>query len=202
MKEASMEHPEYLVAVKRSRRSNIKLLLGVLLGLMVFILLGMNAWAEEQDESVGISEVEIVSPYEEIDIQSNRDELLKIVAMECQDEPYAGQMAVVETIYNRVLHPEFSNTIHGVLSERIGGHLQFTTWKYINHPYNTPNETQENAITEVWLGGSGIQPYLYEAQMRGEIPWSVQATDYIWFGTRKRGWMHNPIKIGHHWFGT
>lgn len=198
-----MKHPEYLVAVSRSKRSNFKkLLLGFFLGLMVLVFWRISSRAEEQMESIPISEVEIVSPYEDIDITTNRDELLKIVAMECQDEPYEGQMAVVETIYNRVLRPDFSNTVHGVLSERLGGYLQFTTWKYIDHPYNKPNGEQERAITEVWLGGSGLQPYLYEAQMNGDIPWSVQSTDYIWFGTGKRKEMHNPIKIGHHWFGT
>lgn len=196
MKEARMEHPEYLVAVSRSKRSiTKKLLLGLLLGLVV---VGLTARAEEEP----VSEVEIVSPYEEIDIATHKDELLKIVAMECQSEPYEGQMAVTEVIYNRVLSEDFADTVHGVLSERSGGHLQFTTWKWIDHPYNTPKEEQETAILEVWKGGSGLQSHLYEAQMKGDIPWTVQSTDYIWFGTGKWKEMHNAIKIGHHWFGT
>lgn len=108
-------------------------------------------------------------------------ELELILAMEAQDEPFEGQKAVVEVIFNRVLSPEWPDTVHGVLSQK----KQFSTWRYINHPYNIPNEVQCDAIAEVLDGAPPVLPDM----------------SYVYFSTGRHKWMHDCLKINRHWFG-
>ena len=49
--------------------------------------------------------------------ESDLDLLARIVRAEAQGEPYDGQVAVAAVILNRVNHPEFPNTIPGVVYE-------------------------------------------------------------------------------------
>lgn len=48
---------------------------------------------------------------------SDLDLLARVVRAEAQGEPYDGQVAVAAVILNRVSHPEFPNTIPGVVYE-------------------------------------------------------------------------------------
>ena len=117
-----------------------------------------------------------------IDMTESEGELLRtILALEAQDEPFEGKKAVVEVIFNRVQSPEWPDTVYGVLSQK----GQFATWKYRNDPYNTPGESEDDAIAEVL------------AETRTVLP----DTGYVFFSTRRRGWMHDCVKIEHHWFG-
>ncbi|HHT68399.1 MAG TPA: hypothetical protein GXZ85_03970 [Firmicutes bacterium] len=49
--------------------------------------------------------------------ESDLDLLARVVRAEAQGEPYDGQVAVAAVILNRVNHPEFPNTIPGVVYE-------------------------------------------------------------------------------------
>ncbi len=49
--------------------------------------------------------------------ESDLDLLARAVRAEAQGEPYDGQVAVAAVILNRVNHPEFPNTIPGVIYE-------------------------------------------------------------------------------------
>ncbi|HHY10448.1 MAG TPA: hypothetical protein GX528_07775 [Firmicutes bacterium] len=49
--------------------------------------------------------------------QADLDLLARAVRAEAQGEPYDGQVAVAAVILNRVRHPEFPNTIPGVVYE-------------------------------------------------------------------------------------
>ncbi|HBN96499.1 MAG TPA: hypothetical protein DDZ66_09365 [Firmicutes bacterium] len=49
--------------------------------------------------------------------KSDLDLLARVVRAEAQGEPYDGQVAVAAVILNRVSHPEFPNTIPGVVYE-------------------------------------------------------------------------------------
>lgn len=107
-----------------------------------------------------------------------KDVLVRILALEAQDEPMEGERAVVEVILNRVASPEWPDTIHGVLSQK----GQFATWKYLSRPYNTPTEDEYRAVEETVAAGPSILP-----------------DDYVYFATRKVNG-HGFIQIKHHYF--
>lgn len=49
--------------------------------------------------------------------ETDLDLLARVVRAEAQGEPYDGQVAVAAVVLNRVSHPEFPNTIPGVVYE-------------------------------------------------------------------------------------
>lgn len=110
---------------------------------------------------------------------SEMEELKAIVAAEAQTQSMEGREAVVEVIFNRVLSPEFPNTVHGVLSQK----GQFATWKMRNASWVVPDA----AVAPIeWVLEHG----------RTVLP----DTSYVYFDTKGvNGRKH--IKIGAHYFG-
>ena len=108
------------------------------------------------------------------------DLMARILALEAQTEPFEGQVAVVEVIMNRVIGDRYPDTIYDVLSQK----GEFATWKYLDHPYNTPNQEQYDAINYVIENGPTILPI-----------------DYLYFSTGKASFAKDFIKIEHHYFG-
>ena len=87
---------------------------------------GVNIYAPDCDEEPINDESSIQNEYSGISISPlEMEELKQIVAAEAQTQSMEGREAVVEVIFNRVLSPEWPNTVHGVLSQR----GQFATWK-------------------------------------------------------------------------
>lgn len=113
--------------------------------------------------------------------QEETDLLATIIALEAKGEPQEGLQAVAEVVINRMESedPYWPDSITGVLSQR----GQFATWPYRNKPYALPGEEEYKAI---------------EAVLQGE---RVLPEDYVFFARKKHGWMHDCVKIGHHWFG-
>ena len=127
-------------------------------------------------------ERETFNLYEHIAMEMTSEEmrlLETILALEAQDEPFEGQKAVVEVIFNRVLSPDFPDTIYDVLSQK----GQFATWKWRNKPYNTPNKTQTDAIAEVIANGNQntVLPEGYVFFSVGK----VNGTDFIKIGNHQ-----------------
>ncbi|MBE4909581.1 cell wall hydrolase [Bacillus luteolus] len=101
-----------------------------------------------------------------------KDLLARLVHAEAKGESYAGKVAVATVVFNRVAHPEFPNTIHGVITERTpSGSFAFT-------PYAT---------------GSIKQPADAEAKRAVEeaIAFRGQGAGSIYF--------YNPAKITNKW---
>lgn len=124
-------------------------------------------------------ERETFNLYEHIAMEMTSEEmrlLETILALEAQDEPFEGQKAVVEVIFNRVLSPDFPDTVYDVLSQK----GQFETWKWRNKPYNTPNKTQTDVIAEVIANGNQntVLPEGYVFFCVGK----VNGTDFIKIG--------------------
>lgn len=90
-----------------------------------------------------------------------KDLVARILALEAQGEPYEGERAVVEVILNRVISPEWPDTIYDVLSQR----GQFAAWKYLDRPYNVPTVSEYQLIEDTVLAGPEILPegYVYFA---------------------------------------
>lgn len=127
-------------------------------------------------------ERETFNLYEHIAMEMTSEEfrlLGLILAMEAQTEPFDGQKAVVEVIFNRVLSPDFPDTVYDVLSQK----GQFTTWKWRNKPYNTPGESEKKAIAEVIANGNqnAVLPEGYVFFSVGK----VNGTDFIKIGNHQ-----------------
>ena len=106
-------------------------------------------------------------------------ELCQIVAAEAQTQSLEGQKAVVEVIFNRVLSPEYPNTVHGVLSQK----GQFATWKLRNAKWVEPYRAVD-AIAAVVANGRTVLP----------------DTSYVYFDTKGING-RRKIKIQDHVFG-
>jgi N-acetylmuramoyl-L-alanine amidase len=57
---------------------------------------------------------------------ADRDLLARLVYAEAKGESYAGKVAVATVVLNRVDHPDFPDTVKGVIYEQISGHYAFT----------------------------------------------------------------------------
>lgn len=160
---------------------------------MVGIAPGVNIYVPDCDESfvqngganggngIGNAESDVhLHEYSNISISdSEMDELRRIVAAEAQNQSMEGREAVVEVIFNRVLSPEWPDTVHGVLSQR----GQFATWKLRYASWVVPDAAVA-AIEYVMQNGRTVLP----------------DTSYVYFDTRgTNGSSH--IKIGAHYFG-
>lgn len=75
--------------------------------------------------------------------------LSRIIYAESGNQPLKGQMAVGNTIFNRVANPAFPNTILGVISQK----NQFSTYRGGKLADRTPNESSVIAAKLVLDGG-------------------------------------------------
>lgn len=192
-----MEHPELVKYMHSERSADRKALMtfvaGLIVGLVAMLVFSLPVQAAEPSEG----------PYAAVEIADwEFDEWRTILALEAQTEGYTGLQCCAEVCLNRVISadPYWPDTMHGVLSQ--GNGAQFVSWKRIHNPYNIPGELEDDAISSVLDGESGIQPYLEAAQARGEVPGWVKATDYIFFSRGKSKYGKYWIKIGRHQFGV
>lgn len=115
---------------------------------------------------------------EEIDL------LAQILWVEARGEPYEGQVAVVEVIFNRMASTtgEFpENDLEGIVSSTVSG-VQFASWKLRNTAQ--PGEDLYRVIYDVLEGNAAVLP----------------SRAYVFFTTEGIG--RNIVRIGHHLFGT
>lgn len=82
-----------------------------------------------------------------------RQEILAVIFLEAGNQCPEGQQAVAEVILNRVISPDFPDTVHEVLHQQ--NPIQFSTAE--NIPIATPTEAQETAL-EAALYGDSILP--------------------------------------------
>lgn len=109
---------------------------------------------------------------------SERDLLARILALEAGDQPDCGQRAVVEVVFNRIL-TGWADTVEEVIYQK----GQFATVKYLNKPYQTPDEQEYSNIDYVLGHGSTILP-----------------PDYVFFATYKANGK-DFLQIQDHYFG-
>lgn len=112
-------------------------------------------------------------------IELTKDEidlLAKILWIEARGESYDGKCAVVEIVFNRMVHKEeFEGSLYDVLSK----YNQFASWKLRYNAY--PTEDEYDAINDVLEGNTNILSF-----------------DYVYFSTFPRN--SNYIKIKNHYF--
>ena len=112
----------------------------------------------EVEKVVEIEKVVEVPPeneYSSITMTENEKDLLWwILALEAKDQPDVGQRGVVEVIFNRVLSPEWPNTVEEVLYQP----RQFSTIPYLTHPYVQASQKEMDNIDFVLTHGRTVLP--------------------------------------------
>lgn len=91
---------------------------------------------------------EAVSPlsrYAGIEITNDDiDTLARLVYHEARGEPFEGQVAVVEVVFNRILSPAFPDTVEEVVYQKYGDVWQFSPAPYLDTA--EPGATQYEAV--------------------------------------------------------
>lgn len=90
--------------------------------------------------------------------ETDLDLLARVVRAESQGEPYDGQVAVAAVILNRVNHPEFPNTIPGVVYEPLA--FSVVADGQVNKPANDSAKKAAHAALN-GLDPSGGALYFY-----------------------------------------
>lgn len=152
--------------------------LGLTMSMMIASLaMGMEVAMQENEYSAVI------------DCMSDKefDELQRVMFLECRGEPFEGKVAVAETILNRVLHDDWPDTVHDVLSQR----GQFSTWHHIAKAYNATESNMEITQGEI----SRAIMYVHDNGLT-----VLPNEDYVYFDTDGVNG-RNHVKIGNHYFG-
>lgn len=119
-------------------------------------------------------------------------ELASIVFLEAGNQSMEGQQAVVEVIFNRVLHPEFPNTVHDVLHQgENSGIPQFSTIYAIHTA--SPVQEQYDAIYGALYGDTILDADVVffsqsgeNSRVWGRIGNHTFCREYVW-GTTSSG---------------
>lgn len=93
---------------------------GIVVGIILIGFLLWNKWQTPPEPIEPIPPVEErgeLESWRQSFSESDLDLLARVVRAESEGEPYDGQVAVAAVILNRVTHPEFPNTIAGVVYE-------------------------------------------------------------------------------------
>lgn len=110
---------------------------------------GLPATSPEPTE-----EPEPVSRYADITFSEEEERILAcLVYHEARGEPFEGQVAVVEVVFNRMLSPYFPDTVEEVVFQKY-----YDVWQFSPAPYlYTAEPTAEN-YNAVWVAYRGLDP--------------------------------------------
>ncbi|NLJ74868.1 MAG: hypothetical protein GX331_07750 [Firmicutes bacterium] len=122
---------------------------------------------------------------------SEMDLFARLVHAEAKGESYKGQVAVAATILNRVLHPDYPNTLYGVINEvvTVNGKKYYQYEPVLNGTINQP--AGESAKAAVYDALAGWDPSLGATGFFA--PAKVGGSSWVW--TRPM-----TITIGNHRF--
>ena len=115
----------------------------------------LNEIQEEKEREIQQQKAESDVANNRWDITLTSDEidlLAKIVWLEARGESDLGKQAVVEVVFNRMIHEYFQGSLYEVLSSR----NQFSTWK--NKNIAKPTDSEYDAINKVLNGKTNILP--------------------------------------------
>lgn len=113
-------------------------------------------------------------------------ELAAVVFLEAGNQSAEGQQAVVEVVFNRVLHSAFPGTVHDVLHQGEGGDVpQFSTIYAVSTA--TPTQAQYDAINGALYGDTILDADVVFFSRNGEndrvwgqIGDHIFCREYIW----------------------
>lgn len=115
-----------------------------------------------------------------------RDELAAIVYLEAGNQSAEGQQAVVEVVFNRVLHSAFPDTVHDVLHQDEDSSVpQFSTIYAVESA--TPTQAQYDAINGALYGDTILDSDVVffsrngeNSRIWGRIGDHIFCREYIW----------------------
>lgn len=115
------------------------------------------ASATQTPTSEATPEPEAVSRYEEVELTEEDAYILAcLVYHEARGEPFEGQAAVVEVVFNRCLSDEFPDTVEEVVFQKYGDVWQFSPAPYL---YTAePSEVQYNAVMYAYNAEEPVVP--------------------------------------------
>ncbi len=122
---------------------------------------------------------------------SELDLFARLVHSEAKGEIYRGQVAVAATVLSRVLHPEYPNTLAGVINHVVvsEGRRYYQYEPVLNGAIKTPaSQTAKNAVNDALVGWD---PSLNATGFFA--PAKVGANSWVWNRT-------TTITIGNHRF--
>lgn len=143
----------------------------------------------EASQQVSAAENQLARAARYIDISitaEERDELAAIVFLEAGNQSPEGQQAIVEVVFNRVLHSGFPDTVHDVLHEGENTSIpQFSTIYRIGAA--TPTQAQYEAIDAALYGDTILDADVVFFSRNGEndrvwgqIGDHIFCREYIW----------------------
>lgn len=152
--------------------------------------------SKEELDHIFTSVFEAMTPQEE-------DEFLKMLYLECCNEPFEGKVACVEETCRRVVSPKWPNSVHDVIFQR----GQFSTARRIKNvvegqPYKPYGDhcVDLNPLREA-LNHVKTYGYTVLPAKAAELGYNIsEKKDYVFWATYKANGTHF-IKIGHHYFG-
>mgnify|MGYP003290311375 CR=1 FL=1 len=139
---------------------------------LLFITLFTKNVKAENEINIFINRWNVQLTTEEIEILS------RIVQLECGYDIKESKYATVETILNRIINPNYPNTLTEVLSQK----GQFSTWENRNIAKATPTVDTYMCVITVLNGQT-----------------NVLSADSLKFNNKPIG--KNPIKIGKQYYG-
>ena len=113
-------------------------------------------------------------------------ELAAVVFLEAGNQSAEGQQAVVEVVFNRVLHSAFPDTVHDVLHQGENGDVpQFSTIYAVSTA--TPTQAQYDAINGALYGDTILDADVVffsrngeNGRVWGQIGDHIFCREYIW----------------------
>ena len=139
---------------------------------LLFITLFVKNVKAENEINIFINRWNVQLTAEEIEILS------RIVQLECGHDIQQSKVATIETILNRIVSPQYPNTLTEVLSQK----GQFSTWENRNIAKATPTADTYSCVIMVLNGQT-----------------NVLEIDSLKFNNKPIG--KNPIKIGKQYYG-
>lgn len=101
------------------RGTKVRRLVLIIIGFFAGFAMWTAGWGERGDTQIAQGSESSVLPVQSAagggTWQSNVDLLARVIAAEARGEPYIGKVAVGAVVLNRVKHPEFPNTLAGVI---------------------------------------------------------------------------------------
>lgn len=137
------------------------------------------------------SNITIEAPMAPIFSSSEIDLFARLVHAEAKGESYQGQVAVAATVLNRVAHPDYPNTLTGVINQVIvsGGKRYYQYEPVLNGSINTPaSQTAKDAVSDAL---AGWDPSLNATGFFA--PAKVGSSSWVWSRTP-------TVTIGNHRF--
>ena len=124
-------------------------------------------------------------PMESLYSAAHLDLLARLVRAEAGGEPYVGQVAVAASVLNRVRHPNYPNSLYGVITQRDArGYAQYSPID--NGAINTPaDQNAKNAVADAlagWDPSQGATGFFAPAKVTNKNNWVWKQVPIVQIG--------------------